>query len=65
MSAPTASPESDILSDPTVNAIAPAFENEMPSVRTRMRAAMSMLRLFPRSTWLSTRFLTPTAEIIP
>ena len=65
ISAPTASPESEILREPVLNLIAPDVENEIPSVRTRMRAAISMLRPLPRSTWLSTRLRTPTADIIP
>ena len=53
--------------------VVPAMAKEMPppslklkpSAQTRMTAAMIRLRLLVKSTWFSTTFLTPIAEIIP
>ena len=54
-----------MVTSPTVKAMAPAVLVAMPRLSTRMRAATRTLRVLVKSTWLSTRLRTPTAEIMP
>lgn len=58
-SEPTAMPDSEIVTPPSSNTMAPAVLYAMPSESTSTSAATSTLRLFWKSTWFSMRLRTP------
>ena len=64
-SEPTAMPDSEMVTPPSSNTMAPAVLYAMPSESTSTSAATSTLRLFWKSTWFSMRLRTPTALIMP
>ena len=64
-SEPMARPDSEMVTPPTTKAMEPAALVAMPRLSTRIRAATRTLRVLEKSTWLSTRLRTPTAEIMP